>query len=293
MTKTLFFTLLLLASAAFGADTPRKIAFERDTSIWVANLDGTGAKKLCAGVSPSISADGTRVAFNTEGEKDPARRIAVAIVATGETKVFKEVPSDNSFGPVFSPDGSEIVFSFYDGSVWSICLIKSDGTGFRFVKKPAKDESACYSPCWARDGKSIFCQDLTKIYRLGLDGGVIAQWEIQKLVPKGDMSSSGRIDVSPDGQHLLLGIDMDEEVNRKDWEGPPPAVWTFDLTTQKSERLTPKKLFGWDACWLDNDAILFLSQAAGEKRPSLYRMPLSGKDRKLVMKNAGATTVSQ
>jgi hypothetical protein len=91
----------------------------------------------------------------------------------------------------------------------------------------------------------------------------------------------------------LFGIDMDEEVNRKDWEGPPPAVCTFDLTTQKSERLTPKKLFGWDAIWLDNDTILFLSQAAGEKRPSLYRMSLGGKDCELVMKNAGTTTVSQ
>jgi len=293
MKKTLFFTLLLLACAVFGEDAPRRIAFERDTTIWVANLDGSGAKKLCAGVSPSISFDGTRVAFNTEGAMDPARRICVVSVATGETTVFRDVPGNNSFGPVFSPNGSQIVFMTFDGSVWSLGLVNSDGSGFRLLKKPAKDEPASYSPCWARDGESIFCQDLTKIYRLSLEGAVIAQWEIEKFIPKGDMSSSGRIDVSPDGQRLLLGIDMDEPVHRKGWQGPLPALWTLDLATQKSERLTSKNLFGWDGFWLDNDTVLFLSQAAGEKQTSLYRMPLSGKDRKLVIKNAGTSSVSQ
>jgi TolB protein len=283
-----------MACGAFGADAPRQIAFERDSNVWVANLDGTGAKKLAAGAFPSISSDGSRVAFNTEETKGKsfARHIAVITIAAGKIKVFADVPSDNSYDPVFSPDGSHIVFSLLDASLWRLCLINSDGTGFRYLKKDVKDEPALYSPCWARDGKSIFCQDMSNIYRLGLDGAVIAQWEIPKVIPNGDMSSSGRIDVSPDGQHLLLGIDMNEESHRKDWDGPLPAIWIFDLATQKSERLTPKKLFGWDGCWLDNDTVLFLSQAPGEKQSSLYRMPLNGKDRKLVIKNAGATTVS-
>jgi TolB protein len=290
--RTLFFTLLALAGAAFGADAPRQIAFERDSNVWIANLDGTGAKKLAAGYYPSISFDASQVAFNTEEAKG-ARRIAVITVATGQTKVFTDVPGNNSYDPVFSPDGSQIVFSFYDASVWSLCLIKSDGTGFHYLKKAVKDEPTLYSPCWARDGKSLFCQDMSKIYRLGLDGAVMGQWEIPKVIPNADMSSSARIDASPDGKRLLLGVDMGEESHRKGWDGPLPAVWTLDLATQKSERLTPKKLFGWDGCWLDNDTLLFLSQASGEKQPSLYRMPLSGKDHKLVIKNAGLTTVSQ
>jgi TolB protein len=264
MKKTLFFSLLFIACVGFGADTPREIAFERDSNVWVANLDGTGAKKLGAGTDPSICFDGTRVAFTTV-EKSGNRHIAVIAIATGETKVFHEVPGDNSFGPVFSPDGGQIVFLQYDGSVWSVCLINRDGTGFHYLKKPAKQEVACYSPAWSSDGKSIFCQDMSRIYRLGLDGVSTAQWEIQKIIPNGDMSSSSRIAISPDGQRLLLGIDMGEEAHRK----------------------------GWDGCWLDNDTILFLSQAAGEKQASLYRMPLSGKDRKLVIKNAGLPTVSQ
>src|SRR5437016_12735195 len=54
-----------------------------------------------------------------------------------------------------------------------------------------------------------------------------------KIVPKGDMSGDGRIDVSPDGKRLLLSIDMGEESGRKDWDGPLPALWSFDLESQR------------------------------------------------------------
>jgi hypothetical protein len=44
-----------------------KIAFARGgTDVWIANLDGTAAKKICHGVYPDISPDGARVAFNTQ-----------------------------------------------------------------------------------------------------------------------------------------------------------------------------------------------------------------------------------
>src|SRR5258705_13695607 len=113
---------------------------------------------------------------------------------------------------------------------------------------------------------------MSNIYQIGVDGAVRAQWTINKLVPKGDMSGDGRIDVSPDGKRLLLSIDMGEESGRKNWDGPLPALWAFDVQSQKATRLTPKKLFGWDGVWLDNDHIIFLSRAAGEKQDSFYRM---------------------
>jgi hypothetical protein len=83
------------------------------------------------------------------------------------------------------------------------------------LKPGAQDEVTCYWPVWAHDGQSVFCQDMTNIYQIGLDGVARAQWKISKIVPKGDMSGDGRIDVSPDGKRLLLSIDMGEESGRK------------------------------------------------------------------------------
>jgi TolB protein len=265
--------------AAAAEDSTRKLAYEKDNKVWVANLDGSGAKKLCAGVFPDISPDGARVTFNTEekaGKTGWARHIAVVEVATGKQMVFKDVPSENSYYPRWSPDGGTIVFALYDGNNWHLGLVNADGSGFRYLKKAKDAGSTLYSPCWAPDGKSVFAQDMKTIYRLGLDGATLGQWSIKKSIPNGDMSGDGRIEVSPDGNKLLLGVDMGEEAHRKDWDGPLPALWTLDLASKKASRLTTKKLFGWDGCWLDNATLMFLSQAVGEKSASLYKMAAAG-----------------
>jgi TolB protein len=71
-----------------------------------------------------------------------------------------------------------------------------------------------------------------------------------------------------------------------------PALWTFDLDSQRTVRLTPKKLFGWDGCWIDNDNILFPSRAPKEKEDSIYRMSANSKDLKRLIKDARFPSVS-
>jgi TolB protein len=171
-------------------------------------------------------------------------------------------------------------------------VVNSDGTNFHVLKPGVQGEVTRYSPIWARDGQSAFCEDMSNIYQIGLDGLVRAHWKINRIVPNGDMSGDGRIDISPDGKRLLLSIDMGEESGRTDWDGPLPALWVFDLQSKKATRLTPKKLFGWDGVWLDNDNILFLSKAAGEKENSIYRMSTDGKNLKRLIKDARFPSVS-
>jgi TolB protein len=287
------FALTSFSATAFPAD--RHIAFERYDAVYIANLDGTNEKKIADGIFPAISPDGTRVAFNTTEKKSDttyARHMAVVEVATGKMNVFKDVPSENSYYPSWTADGKQILFITRPHEVWDLVAVNSDGTNFHALKPGAQNEVTRYSPVWARDGQSIFCEDMTNLYRIGLDGAVLAQWKISKIVPKGDMSGDGRIDVSPDGKRLLLSIDMGEESGRKDWDGPLPALWAFDLQSQKATRLTPKKLFGWEGVWLDDNNVLFLSRAAGEKEDSIYRMSADGKNVKRLIKNARFPSVS-
>jgi len=285
--------VLLGASAALAG--PQMIAFERNDAVWIANLDGTGEKKIADGIFPAISPDGTRVAFNTvEKTSDTSyvRHMAVVDVATGNVTVFKDVPSTNSYYPSWTADGKQILFTTRPKEVWDLVAINADGTNFRMLKPGEQNAVTRYSPIWARDGQSVFCEDMTNVYQIGTDGAARGQWKIGQIVPKGDMSGDGRIDVSPDGKRLLLSIDMGEESGRKDWDGPLPALWSFDLQSQKATRLTPKKLFGWDGVWLDNNNVLFLSKAAGEKEDSIYRMSADGKNLKRLIKNARFPSVS-
>jgi len=246
MRKIIFFSFALASLSATALPADRHIAFERNNAVYVANLDGTNEKKIADGIFPAISPDGTRVAFNTvEKTSDTTyvRHMAVTDVASGKTTVFKDVPSDNSYYPSWTGDGKQILFTTRPHEVWDLVVINSDGTNFHVLRPGIQNEVTCYSPVWARDGQSVFCQDMTNIRQIGLDGAVRAQWKIEKIIPKGDMSGDGRIDVSPDGKRLLLSIDMGEESGRKDWDGPLPALWGVRSPIAKGDQVNAKKTF--------------------------------------------------
>jgi TolB protein len=201
------------------------------------------------------------------------------------------MPSDNCFGPVWSPNGSQILFEIFVDNHWRLGLVNADGGGFQFFKTPFR-EQGWSSPCWAPDAKSIYCQDLENICRFGLDGELLAKWEVSKTIPKGDMDSSKRLSVSGDGQKLLIDLNMDEDVTLKDWEGPPPAIWILDIASGKATRLTPKKSYASDSCWLSDSEILVVDAQKDAKVSSIYRVSISDGASRLVIKNAFNPSVS-
>jgi TolB protein len=288
-----FLALVLHSSFSEEPAAPqRRIAFTRDSSVWIANLDGTKTRKLIAGSDPCLSSDGSKVAFTQSPPdgKDVLRLIAVTEVATGATKVFHETPSRNCFGPVWSPDGAQILFEILVENHWRVGLINPDGSGFRFFKMPSAD-LGLWSVIWAPDAKSIFCQDLEKIYQFGVGGDLVASWEIRKIIPNGEMDSSKRMSVSGDGKKLLLDVNMDEE-ELKDWEGPPPAIWLFDIPSAKAARLTPKKSYASDSCWLSDSEFLLVDADNGGKTNSIYRASITGGIPRRMIRNAANPSVS-
>ena len=296
-TRFLLFALLALAihsslSVEPGVP-PRRLVFARDSDIWTANLDGSKARKLIRGADPCISPDGRKVAFTISptGGKEVVRHIAVAELSTGSTKVFQETPSNNCFGPVWSPDGSQILFEIFVQNHWRLGLLNGDGSGFRFFEIPFRDPG-WWSVIWATDGKSIFCQDLEKICRFDLSGKLLSSWEIGKIIPNGDLDSSKRLSLSDDGQRLLIDVNMDQEESPKDWPGPPPAIWLFDIPSEKATRLTPKMSYASDSCWLNHSEYLLVDAAKNEKTSSIYQASIGGGSPRRVIKNAANPSVS-
>ena len=153
------FIVAIFFCVAFSAlvnAAERKIAYDRSGKIFVADVDGTRSKKIADGDWPEISPDGTRVAFNTEGDAKnrpgPERHIAIADVATGKVTVLPNIPSDNCFGPVWSPDGKQLAFPIMANKAWQLGLVNADCSGFRFVKNAELRPEAFGAPEWARDG---------------------------------------------------------------------------------------------------------------------------------------------
>jgi TolB protein len=295
--------LSCVAFATIAAGPPRKIAFGHDGHIWVANIDGTAKKKLVVGGAPMLSPDGARIAFDStpssayenaaRGADNPKTQITVLDIASGKLTLLKDIPGDNCLDPAWSPDGKWIAFQARrespGGRISDLAVVKEDGTGFNIIKKGEEPlESAFNRPCWARDGRSIFYHDTKNIYRLGLDGVVLGQWEVSKIVPVDYLTSGGRIDVSPDGNRLLLTVDY-----RKNSDAPPPSLWSFDLTTQSAKRLnTPKELWIVEGCWLDNQNILFATGSPDGSAGPIYRISIDGTNLKRLIKDARGVSVS-
>jgi Tol biopolymer transport system component len=112
------------------------------------------------------------------------------------------------------------------------------------------------------------------------------------VLTEASMNGNDRLSVSPDGKTLLMDVDLGAEHERKNWDGPQPAVYVFDFDTQKTTRVTPKDGFVWDPCWLTNDEFLCVIQKERENEPSLYRMPLNGKNPKLLVKHERTPSAS-
>src|SRR5438046_5332781 len=173
-----------VAFSAFVNAAQRKIAYDRGENILVADVDGTHSKKIADGSWPEISPDGTRVTFNTEGDAKnrpgPERHIAIADVASGKVTVLPNIPSDNCFGPVWSPNGKQLAFSIMADKAWQLGLVNADGSAFRFVKNAELRPEAFVAPEWASDGQSIVCADLDNIYQIDLDGNLLKKWKLSK-----------------------------------------------------------------------------------------------------------------
>jgi TolB protein len=294
--KQILASLLLFLFSFAGAFAGQTIAFERGDGVWIANLDGSSPKKIAAGALPDISTDGKRIAFNTEADSKtrpgPERLISVADVATGKVTTFKDIPSDNCFGPVWSPDGSKIAFFIMADKEWHLGLVNADGSGFRFVKNAELKSEAFGAPEWARDGKSIFCHDLDNLYQIDLDGNILKKWELSKVLTEASMNSNDRLSASPDGKTLLMDVDCGAEHERKNWDGPQPAIFAFDLDKERSTRITGKDDFVWEPCWLNKYEFLCVIQKEHENEPSVYRMSLDGKNAKLLAKHARTPSAS-
>ena len=296
MKRLTFAIFLCVALSGISQAAQHKIAYERGENIIVADSDGTHSKKIAEGALPEISPDGTRVAFNTEGDAKnrpgPERHIAIADVASGKITVLPNIPSDNCFGPVWSPNGTKLAFSIMAEKEWHLGLVNADGSGFRFVKNAELKSEAFGEPTWARDGKSIFCHDLDNIYQIDLDGNVLKKWELSKILTDASMNSGDRLSVSPDGKALLMDVDCGSEHERKNWDGPQPAIEKLDLSADKAVRITAKDDFVWEPFWLSANEFLCIIQKEKENRPSIYRMSLDGKNSKLLVKHARTPSVS-
>lgn len=108
-----------------------KIVLSINDFIWVMNADGTNRTQLTVGGAgsrdyPVWSPDGSRIAYVFDGNGFEPPSINVINADGGNQRQLTFISSDG--GIDWSPDGSKIVFSSFDGNGENIYVMNADGT---------------------------------------------------------------------------------------------------------------------------------------------------------------------
>ena len=146
------------SSFCFTKDTTKIFYYKQSPSssptgeIYSANIDFSGETRLTNNSAwdgqPRVSPDGTKVAFvrcdNADGYSYPYNIYVMNSDGTGVSKLTAATGSQFCIDPVWSPDGSKIIYSFNDGVQTDIYFMNADGSAKQNLTiTPAYNERVC------------------------------------------------------------------------------------------------------------------------------------------------------
>jgi Tol biopolymer transport system component len=171
--------------------------------VSVANLDGGERKSVGLGSAPTLSPDGTRVAYQGPAIDSPADGVYITDLASGNTTRLPGT-TRGDMNPLWSPDGQKIVFTRGPSSgligapgPYNIYVTDVDGSNFRQLTDGVGTN---YAMTWWPDGIGILytvvSRDVVSLRIMNIQTG-----ENRLLF---DMNYYGTIAVSPDGNRLAF-----------------------------------------------------------------------------------------
>ena len=279
--RNYFFSLAFLSFITVSAQPPvaYNIAYSNKKGTCVYSF-ATKKEKLVmkAASDPSISADGLKIAY-TMNTKNGGRQIAVKEINSGKNCIFN-TGNNNSYGPVWSPDGQWIAYNSFDGNTWSIAVMSKDGDKPHVVTQNIPKGLGCYSPMWSADSKKLVVQDMSFVYILSLDGRITKKIAIKKLGNENGISSTSRFILTADEKFLVFDLSVQEP----GFEEPPGAIFIHNLETGATSRISPKGIYCFQIS-LVGESIFFSGSKPRQKDPDICSIGIDGKGMKTELKS--------
>lgn len=156
-------TSVLIGCSSSGGGGTGQIAFQRGSSIFIMNGDGTNVRQVFAtGTQPSLRTDGKVVAFVSGNDI-----FTVNTDGSGLKQVTQNGVGVTVSNPAFSPNGSRIAFAVSDlapAATTHINAINTDGTGLFTIVGDADE------PTWSPGGDQIAFIRNGEIFLVNIDG---------------------------------------------------------------------------------------------------------------------------
>ncbi len=236
--------------------------------VYVMNADGSNQRLLRHGGAPSLSADGSLIAYGTTARFFPASNSEIFAMRSDGSDVWNvtndplgpEYPND--YTPAWSPDGAKIAFTSNraHSSFEGIYTINADGSGIQPVTVGQARE-----PDWSPDGLRLTFDRFGDIYVINADGtgeqrltSTLADDQHPVWSPDGRQIAFHRaraetagydiyvMDADGSGEHLAIANGREP-----DWQpipnGPPDCssvAASRQVLTTHNRRLVPVTLDG-------------------------------------------------
>jgi TolB protein len=176
-----------------------------EPEIWVMNADGTGRRRLAAGLSPAWSPDGSLIAF--------AGRAGLSVIRPDGTGLRVLPHTEGGEYPSWSPDGSRIAFDSNVIRQHTMYIAQADGSNVVDLSSVGEGWQVDWSP----DGRSILFtshrdhpDNYTDVYVMRPDGSAVRRLthnigQTPAWSPDGDhivFSAPGPFIMEPDGSDV-------------------------------------------------------------------------------------------
>jgi Tol biopolymer transport system component len=190
-----------LAIAAFPGENG-KIAFNRDSDIWVTDARGEVQTRLTENdryeTGPSFSPSGNRIAFSRQigGNLDV---FVMDADGTDVTRLTSHPFTDVQ--PAFSPNGRRIAFASSRDGDYEVYVIGTDGTNLRkLTSRPGNDLDPEFSPL---GGRIVLTgqvgQDHPKLFLVDADGT-----NLRRITSSADSVAEDQPSFAPDGGRIAF-----------------------------------------------------------------------------------------
>jgi TolB protein len=234
--------------------------------IWQMDFDGANQKPVTTyrsiSTTPSVSPDGTRVAFTSFVRSRP--EILIHSLLTGRRLPFLNQDASLNATPIFTPDGNQILFSSTAGGGYAqIFIANANGSNMRrLTSVRAVEVEPKVNP---KNGTEVvFVSGRSgpqQIYRMNIEGTDV----VRLTTGEGEASNPAW---HPEGQHIAFAW-------TRGFEPGNFNIFVMDVATRRVDQLTHGAGRNENPTWApDGKHIVFASRRSG--RMQIYTMLADG-----------------
>ena len=243
----------ILAPATLGGDASpsadgRLIAFVGagpddvdPQDIWIMRADGTDRRRipLQGGIeyAPSLSPDGTRVAFIRVDDDGYSRLFVANVDGTSERQMTAQLPFEFRSTPAWSPDGTQLAFAAGHPGALAVWVVRADGAHAEQLTEFGAWSD--FDPTWSPDGKAIAFVRTTGPRRASIVVLDLATLEERTIVP---VAQNRHPAWSPDGSRIAFVSAMDGGSDQELYTVKPDGSGLVRLTTNDADERRPSWL---------------------------------------------------